>query len=324
MITVGVVAVIVATAGTVAALRFIDVLGDQAETTLTVTGQAVSSIEDTIALADETLPIVESSLATVTAAVGDVGPAIDDIVAVMEEASALAGEDLVMSVEAIRETMPGLIRTARLLTNTLNALSFVGVEFDPEPTLEQSMTDIDAALASMSPRLVEMATLIDEAAISVSGFSTAFDDVATDLEALQASLAAAGVLLDGYAETAADASALVEETKANLSDQTAQLQLLVVLIGIAAALSQIGPVYLGWRLVADAGSRDAGAGGLIRRPTRGGPAVAAGPPRLRCGESRLQSMLSKHPVTSSRPCRRRDRDHRRARPASPRRPAPRW
>ncbi len=249
MIGVGVVALAAAVFGTVAALRFVDVLSDQAEITLEVTEQAVSAIEDTIALADATHPQIEAALATLVDGVADVGPALDNVVTLMGEASALTGEDLNASIGAIRDTMPGLIGSARLLTATLNALSFLGVEYDPDPTLEDSMIQIDESLATIESRLAEASGLIDETAAGIAGFTGTFDAAARDLSALQVSFTEVGVLLDGYAETAAEASTAIAEARSGLAHQTHQLRFLILLIAIAVVLAQFTPIYLGWRLL---------------------------------------------------------------------------
>ena len=261
MIGVGVVALVAAAIGAAASLRFVSVLSDQAETTLEVTEQAVTAIEETIALADATHPQVEAALATLVEGVADVGPALDNVVTLMNEAAGLTGEDLNASIGAIRETMPGLIASARLLSATLNALSFLGVEYDPEPTLEESMTQIDESLATMEARLGEASGLIEETAASIAGFTGTFDAATRDLAALQTSFTEVGILLDDYAATAADASAAIAEARSGLDQQTHQLRFLILLIAIAVVLAQFTPLYLGWRLVA--GTTTSGQ----RRPT---------------------------------------------------------
>lgn len=252
MMSVGAVAVVAAVAGMVAALRFIDVLTDQADATLGVTEQAVAAVADTIGLAQDTLPVVAGSLETVTMGVADASGALDDISALLDEAAGLTGEDIPQSIGAIRDTMPGLIRSSELITRTLNALSFLGIEFDPEPTLADSVRGIDAGLTSMSTRLAEGSTLIGEVAGDVVGFGETADAIATDLVSLESTLNEATVLLDTYAATADDAAELVATTRSGLEDQSSQLRVLVILIGIALAAGQLAPIYLGWRLVDDA------------------------------------------------------------------------
>ncbi len=228
-------------------LRLVDRTGTTLTRSLELTSDAVATIEETIAVGADSLEVAAEGLGTLTSSVAGAEQSFLDAGQLLDETADAIATDVPDSIDAIRETMPALIRSAELIDGALGALSFLGIDFSPETPPADSLQRVETGLADVAERLRSGAGQLDAVGDDFTGLSRDAVTLTETLEDLSANLQRADALLDGYAETAAQTAALVQATSADLEQQRSEGRLIVVLLGIILGLTQLVPLTLGWR-----------------------------------------------------------------------------
>lgn len=71
-----------------------------------------------------------------------------------------ASGDIADSLESTVAAMPGLIRTGRLIDRTLRALTFVGVDYDPDVPLDEALESLRDSLSPLPEEIRDQAELL--------------------------------------------------------------------------------------------------------------------------------------------------------------------
>lgn len=247
LIGIGIFGLIASVAVTALGWRFVSRAGDSIATTLALTADAVSTVEQTIDLAADSVGIAADGMETLDEALTGTDQTLADISVVLAETADAIGSDVPESIDAIRATMPALIQSADLLTTALQALRFVGADFSPEEPPGDSLRRVDSGLADVSSRLRVGSDQLRDVAVDFAGLSGSAGAVAIDLGRLAENLVEADRLLSGYEETADRVAAVVIATTAELDTQRNEARILVVLFGLILALSHLVPLTIGFR-----------------------------------------------------------------------------
>lgn len=87
---------------------------------------------------------------------------LDSVGTIVEDTSDIAGEGVADSLETAVETLPGLTSTAGVVDTTMRALSLVGVDYDPEVPLDQSLADMEESLTPVPGQIRAQVDLLED------------------------------------------------------------------------------------------------------------------------------------------------------------------
>lgn len=205
--------------------------------------QTAEPSEDLLDAIEVTLTEVRGTLEDVAAITDQVADSTTEAAAVIEEIAILTTGQIPDSLTALQETMPALIDTANVIDNTMSALSFIGVDYDPNQPLDEALLDVEAQLEGLpetiSEQGVRIGDLVDD--IRLTGTETGL--ISGRLEAIDAGLADAEATIDDYRQAIDDLGLIADVGSGVESSIPAARVALVVL-----ALSGLGLAFVLWTL----------------------------------------------------------------------------
>ena len=218
-----------------------------ADQSLAVTVAAVETADETVALAADTLGIVSESFDTLVPSAELAAATFEDAAAVIAETTVVVTVDVPDALDAVVEAMPAIETTAEIIDNALRVLSFVGVDYAPEVPFDEAVAELTAAIEDLPDELRSQAVPLMSLASDFEEFGVATVEIADDLAELQIQTEEAELLLDSYAATAGEATAVVSAIRGDLQWQRWLMVLVVVLVAGAFAVTQAVPILFGRR-----------------------------------------------------------------------------
>ncbi len=210
--------------------------------------EVLRTVGDTADVLDRTFGDIADSLRSVQRTITDGAVTLTQIAKVTGDLADLVGSDIPDGIEAVRSTMPGLISTAGLVDGTMRALSFVGVDYDPEVPLDESLSHLDQELAALPEQLRSQQPVLEGVADGLSEFGGAILVIGDDLAGIRARLTESEALLDEYTLSADRAEILLETLRADLGRLGRIGQWIVLMLGLAIAATQTLPILVGWQV----------------------------------------------------------------------------
>lgn len=161
------------------------VLVDRARETLTVSivpvTRVMGSISETIEASQVIVERTTETIESIENATRSTVRTLRSVSDVLGETAALAEGEVVDSLESAVDALPGLISTSRVIDRTMRALSFVGVDYDPEVPLDVTLTELQTSLAPLPGQVRRQVELLQ----TVEG---ELDEIADDARRLTAVL----------------------------------------------------------------------------------------------------------------------------------------
>ena len=242
-----------ATAALVASVLAWVALGAAADASIQsiqLASDVLDSVGGTVVSVDAVLDDVSDGLRTTQQSLADASVTLTQLSALTSNLSDLVGEDVPASLDAVRASLLPIRTTAGLLDGALTALSFVGVDYDPDVPLDEAIDDLDAQLAEIPERLRSQGPLIDSAAESLSDFGGDTLTIAQELSDLRSRLSEASFTVGNYRSTIAEADALLSDVEENVSSRLDILRVVIVVLGFGVVVTQTVPVAFGWWFLA--------------------------------------------------------------------------
>jgi hypothetical protein len=248
---VGTVGVVTALLGALVGLRATATLADLVADDGVLSADALVTLEGSIVLAQDTVATLEGSLARIETTTRDLAVAFEEGEDLLVATAELSEDEIAPSIAAVEQAMPGLVEAASVIDTALVALSAIpfGPAYDPAEPFDESLRRLEQQLDGLPEDLETQAALIREAGASLGDVRRGTGEVADDLALLHGHLGEAAVLLDGYAETAEDAAAMVTDGRAALGRHLFAARLLIVALGLVLAAGQLVPIGAGWLLL---------------------------------------------------------------------------
>jgi cob(I)alamin adenosyltransferase len=231
--TAGLIAIIASVAGMVLGLVLVGSIAADLAATMSLSRSAMGAIGDTIEVLDDAAGRIDESL---DAAAGSVSGASDTAAAAatgLEEMALFLDEGLPDQIEAIRQSMPAAIQAAGAVDATLSALSFFGVDYNPDEPFDESLRRVEAALTGLPDDLRTQSESLQGLVPAARELSLETDRLALALDALQQDLGSLQELTDSYQATVEQAEATIEATESSLAGQAWLLRALVVAAAVA-------------------------------------------------------------------------------------------
>ncbi len=210
------------------------------------------SVSGTVVSVEDALLAVADGLRTSQQSAADAAITLTQLSALTSNLGELVSEDVPGSLDSVRASLAPIEATAGVLDGTLRALSFFGVDYDPETPLDEAIDDLERRLADIPADLRRQGPLIESAADSLNDFGSDTLVIADDLSDLRRELRATAATVAGYQATIAEASALLDEVESSFTGQLDLLKWVAVAIAVALAITQTVPITFGlWALQRD-------------------------------------------------------------------------
>ena len=241
----GVVALVGSIAGLILGLIMVSNLSDYLTQSVAVSESALGAVEETLGVLESVAVEVDDGIGAAAASIAAASEAVLTAAGELDDVADFLDGDLQASLEALLDTMPAAIQTARVIDSTLSALSFLGVAYDPEQPFDASLAAVQDALEPIPPQLTAQAETIralvpvsEQFAEDAAATAAAFDALRVELESSQQ-------LIDSYRATVEQAQSVVESTASSLATTTWLLRLIVVLMAVTGSAIAIGLIILG-------------------------------------------------------------------------------
>lgn len=254
LVRIGLAGLILAVVASAIAWLLVDGSIDSLEDSLEVTDESVVAVAETIDVLEDALGDAGDGLTSLSTATEDSQQALAVTAQTLEAADTVLAESVPEGIEAIRGPLPGLITSSELLSGVLSGLSFLGLDYQPDPAPEDSLRAIDTALAELADRLRDPDTRLTGVASEISGVAGEFEDIDARVSDLAASVERAEVVLASYEAATERAASLVDQTKSDLAGRRILARTLVIVLGVIVVAGQAVPILLG-RAIAEAGRR---------------------------------------------------------------------
>jgi hypothetical protein len=216
---------------------------------LDVTEEALVAVQGSLTLAAdvigsvrEGMQVVEDTLVTVSDSVG----AGD---AVLAELDSMASR-LPVSIDATRSTLRSLGEVAAVVDQTLAAAALLPfVPGGTPPKLADAITRLDGDLAPIQDALTQVDQRLGELTAPGAGLSGNVAALATRVSELNDQLATADAQVDVYLATADRAEGVIDDARDDLDRDLTALRWLAVPVGLALAIANLVPLWLGGGLL---------------------------------------------------------------------------
>ena len=241
----GIVALVGSIVGLVLGLFMVNNLSDYLTQSVAVSESALGAVEETLGVLESVSVEVDEGIGAAAASIAAASDAVLTASGELDDVANFLDGELQASIETLLDTMPAAIQTAGVIDGTLNALSFLGVNYDPEQPFDASLMAAQDALEAIPPQLTAQAEAIrglvpvsEQFAEDAAATAEAFDALRVELESSQ-------TLIDSYRATLDEAQSVVESTASSLTATTWLLRLIVVLMAVTGSAIAIGLITLG-------------------------------------------------------------------------------
>ncbi|MBY5164314.1 methyl-accepting chemotaxis protein, partial [Salsipaludibacter albus] len=251
----GTIGVVVSLVGAVVGVVFVRALTATSLEAIELSSAVLGTVDDTATVLDQTFADVATTLDTVSGTVGETTATISEVGTTLDDLTVLVTEDIPDSLDAVSDAMPQLISTAGVIDSTMRALSFVGVDYDPDTPLDGSLRELDTQLAEVAPDLRDQREGLDSVGTRLDNLAGQSATLSDDVAAVNADLEAARDLVDDFSVVADEAGVLTADLADRLAWQSGVAQVALVVLALAIAITQTVPIVLGLRALGRDGRR---------------------------------------------------------------------
>lgn len=244
-------ALIVGIGGFLLASRVSDAATDTLGPFVDVTSDLADTIDATGVMVERTTEAITSIENTTRSA----GRALNSASTALAETSDLVGGDIADSLDSAVDTLPGLISTAAVIDTTMRALSFVGVDYDPELPLDESLAALEASLRPIPDQIriqsQSLATVTDD----IDQIVADSGELAAVLLQTRVDMLGAQDILDSASSNARSAVDQMRAIESDVDTYDTLIRVVFVAAALALAVASIAPILIGQRYGGSEGDR---------------------------------------------------------------------
>lgn len=229
--------------------------GSSTSRTLTLLNTTLETTVESASTALETLALAEEGMAQTEIALGSAGTGLTQLGLVLTDSAELLGSQVPDTLDAINASFPAMVDTARVIDTTMQALSFLGVDYSPAVPLDESLEAVSDDLAPLSENLRAQSGPLTAAAAEIESVGRAVDSVGESVNSITDELSGSRDLVVRYQTAAADATELVSEVTTSFNGQVLLARILLMALGVALLILMTIPVVIGRKAMEVAGIR---------------------------------------------------------------------
>jgi methyl-accepting chemotaxis protein len=237
----GVAALVVGIAGWLLAGRATRTLAETMDPLSGIVANVSETIDASLTMVDQVtvaIDSIESATRSTARTLSSVGQIVDDTAELVE--GPIAG-----GLESAVDTLPALIDTGRVIDRTMRALSLVGVDYDPEVPLDESLGQLEDSLRPLPDQLRDQVELLTEVRGDV-------DQIALDAGALAGVLLETRIdlievrrVLESVSENVGAATVNIGEIRADIRTYDTLAKAVVIAVTVALLAAASAPLGVG-------------------------------------------------------------------------------
>lgn len=264
LLIIGLAGVVLAVAGFVVSGRVVDAVGQALDDTLGLTSNSLTTVGETLVLAQTTLADVNAGLDTVEETAVSLADTLADSRPLLEQVTQITSEDAPNSIEAVQAAIPNVAEVAGVIDDTLITLndfrideSFLGivlqydlgVNYAPTQPFDETVNELGESLDGLPAQLRSLEPSLTAANENLAVVSANVVSISEDLNVINGRIAEVGPLLDQYINIVDEINGTAVQTQTAVRQQlnTAKIALQVVMVWLG--FMQFALLYLGWDLL---------------------------------------------------------------------------
>jgi hypothetical protein len=224
-------------------------------TTFEPMSEVVVNISDTIGASQRLVSRTTEALTSIEGATRSTASTVESVNEILGETAALAGGEIADSLDSAVGSLPGVISTARVVDRTMRTLSLLGVDYDPDQPLDESLAELEASLRPVPDQIRDQAELLEDARSDIDLIVSDAGELAAVLLRARVELRGVEQVLADVAANAADASAGVQAIESDLDTYETAARALMLLATIALLVAAATPLVIGIQHMRDSGER---------------------------------------------------------------------
>jgi hypothetical protein len=239
---VGAIAALVAgMAGWLLAGRAARSLADTLDPIAGIVANVSDTVDASLVMLDRTAEAIEG----IESATGSTARTLDSVSEVVAETSGLVGGGIADGLDSAVETMPALVDTGRVIDRTMRTLSLVGVDYDPEVPLDESLAELEESLRPIPDQLRDQVALLTEVRSDIEQIVTDAASLSAVLLETRIDLMEARVVLESASDNAAAAVVRVAEIRSEVATYDTLARVMVVSVTVALLAAASAPFMIG-------------------------------------------------------------------------------
>ncbi len=225
------------------------IFASRATATLTDTldpfGRIVHDLADSISASQVLFDRTTEAIESIESATRSLVRATDSVASVITQTADLAAGDIADSLESAVESLPALVDTSRVIDRAMRALSFVGVDYNPEVPLDQSLSALQTSLAPIPGQIRDQAILLQEVTTDLARVADDGRELSGVLLETRLDMADAARILSSAASNAESAAERFDAVQAEVSTYSTMARTAVVAAALALMAAASAPLLLG-------------------------------------------------------------------------------
>lgn len=266
--------------GLVFGRQAIDQVAVNLENSLQTTADSLDTVINSLVLAQTTLADVGTTLGTASDTTETVATAVQESRPLLTQINTIATDQVPQTLEEVQTAIPNIAQVAGVVDNTLTTLNNfrldesltipipfgpeiniplqfdLGIDYTPTEPFDQTVNELGASLEGLPEQLRGLETYLTVTSSNLQTISQGLHDVADDMEAVNGRISEFAPLLDDYLLLATTTQTKLQNTQQQLNTQLDTLKLVLTVVTVWLALSQLVPLYVGWELLRGKSSVD--------------------------------------------------------------------
>lgn len=255
MIAIGLAGILIGLTAAIAGQTMIRQVEKGVDDSLTLTGEGLAAVTDTIVVTESIVANVRTGMTSVRTTLTTVEASLADSSATLTQGGQFLGGPLPTALDTINSSLPTIQSIAKSVDDTLELLDEVpfGPNYQPVQPFDEAIGRLSTALTPLPQELRALSANFKDLNANAATMTADIARLGRDIEALNTKLADVGVLLDRYSDTASRAQALARESRADLTRSADLTRWLLIVLGVVFALTQVVPIWLGSVLLSSEG-----------------------------------------------------------------------
>lgn len=216
---------------------------------LTTLDEALVATDEGLIIAATALDETNRTLGSLSATLADATVAISDTQPSLAALQRLTGEQLPQTIDETRLALDSAGATAQVIDGVLNALSFLGVSYNPEVPLDIALGRVSESLADVPGDLIEVSEGMETASGNLEELVVNLGEVANGLDAIAGSVDDASGVVRQYQGVVDDLQAEVTAVREAAPGWISAVQWGLFLLLVWLALAQLALFTQGWELL---------------------------------------------------------------------------
>ncbi len=219
-------------------------------------GGTLETVSQTLRLAQQTSSQVIAGLNTAEISVRNTAIIVNQTRPLVTNANAIVTGDLANSLDQLQAAIPTLASLAGNIDRTLSFLNRVnilgyglGIDYNPEVPLDQSITAIGATFNGIPAKLRGMSTSMDAADQGMQVSAANLESIGANLHEINASFSQFTGQFDAYLRTTAAVRQRLLAAQVELRDNLQWAKIGLVAVAAWLGLVQLAPLVVGFGLL---------------------------------------------------------------------------